>query len=45
MRYRKFEELREDKKINGNLGTVIGKPSGREFVRDEAYEDYSGFQL
>lgn len=45
MRYRKFGELREDKKINGNLGTVTEKYSGRRFVRDVDYEDYIGFQL
>lgn len=45
MRYRKFGELREDKKINGNLGTVTENYSGRGFVRDVDYEDYIGFQL
>ena len=45
MRYRTFGGIREDKKINGNLGTVTEKYSGRGFVRDVYYEDYIEFQL
>lgn len=45
MRYRPFGGLREDKKINGNLGTVTEKCNGRGFVRDADYDDYIGFQL
>lgn len=43
MRYRTFGGLTEDKKINGNLGTVTEKCSGRGFVRDVDYEDYISF--